>query len=100
MKEEKGTRRMKERRRRAKDKDMKKNILIQLQKLIFPTRKFNPLNAELNPICHFLALLGGATIVVVSRLRVKGKCSFQPTKVIIFMTYLKLRNSVLPSDLT
>ena len=34
------------------------------------TRKFNPLNAELNPICHLLALLGGATIVVVSRLRV------------------------------
>ena len=34
---------------------------------------FNPLNAELNPICHLLALLGGATIVVVSRLRVKGR---------------------------
>ena len=32
---------------------------------------FNPLNAELNHICHSLALLGGATIVVVSRLRVK-----------------------------
>ena len=31
----------------------------------------NPLNAELNPICHLLALLEGATIVVVSRLRVK-----------------------------
>ena len=30
----------------------------------------NPLNAELNPICHLLSLLGGATIVVVSRLRV------------------------------
>jgi hypothetical protein len=30
----------------------------------------NPLHAELNPICHLLALLGGATIVVVSRLRV------------------------------
>jgi hypothetical protein len=30
----------------------------------------NPLNAELNPFCHLLALLGGATIVVVSRLRV------------------------------
>jgi hypothetical protein len=29
---------------------------------------FNPLKAELNPICHLLALLGGATIVVVSRL--------------------------------
>ena len=33
---------------------------------------FNPLNAELNPICHLLALLEGATIVVVSRLRVKA----------------------------
>ena len=32
--------------------------------------ELNPLNAELNPICHLLALLGGATIVVVSRLRV------------------------------
>ena len=31
----------------------------------------NTLKAELNPICHLLALLGGATIVVVSRLRVK-----------------------------
>ena len=33
--------------------------------------RFNPLNAELNPICHLLALLGGTTIVVLSRLRVK-----------------------------
>jgi hypothetical protein len=31
----------------------------------------NPLNAELNPICHLLALLGGAYIVDVSRLKVK-----------------------------
>ena len=31
----------------------------------------NPLNAELNPICHLLALLEGATIVDVSGLRVK-----------------------------
>ena len=31
----------------------------------------NPLNAELNPICHLLALLGGTTIAVLSRLRVK-----------------------------
>ena len=30
-----------------------------------------PLNTELNPICHLLALLGCATIVVVSRLRAK-----------------------------
>jgi len=33
---------------------------------------FNPLNAELNPICYLLALLGGATTVVVSRLSVKA----------------------------
>jgi hypothetical protein len=33
-------------------------------------QQINPLNAELNPICHLLALLGGATIVVVSRLGV------------------------------
>jgi len=33
-------------------------------------RLFNPSNAELNPIYHLLALLGGTTIVVVSRLRV------------------------------
>ena len=32
--------------------------------------RINPLNAELNPICHLLTLPGGATIVVVSRLRV------------------------------
>jgi hypothetical protein len=30
----------------------------------------NPLNAELNPICHFVALLGAHHIVHVSRIRV------------------------------
>ena len=39
---------------------------------VIVTIYFNPLNAELNPICYLLALLGGATIVVVSRLRVNG----------------------------
>ena len=48
---------------------------------------FNPLNDELNPICHLLALLGGATIVVVSRLRVNSgrvqaeTCSQAPIKI-------------------
>jgi hypothetical protein len=32
---------------------------------------FNPLNAELNPICHMLALLGAHPILHVSRIRVK-----------------------------
>jgi len=31
----------------------------------------NPLNAELNPICHFLALLGARRILLVSRVGVK-----------------------------
>jgi hypothetical protein len=41
-----------------------------MSKFIFCFYPVNPLNAELNPIRHLLALLGGATIVVVSRLRV------------------------------
>jgi hypothetical protein len=33
--------------------------------------EFNPLNAELNPICHLPALLGAHHILHVSRIRVK-----------------------------
>ena len=33
-------------------------------------RQINPLNAELNPICHFPALLGAHLIFHVSRVRV------------------------------
>jgi len=32
---------------------------------------FNPLNAELNPICHLLAILGAHHILHVSSIRVK-----------------------------
>jgi len=39
-----------------------KNIIMDL----------NPLNAELNPICHLLALLGAHHILHISRLRVKA----------------------------
>jgi hypothetical protein len=34
-----------------------------------------PLNAELNPICHLLALLGARPILHVSRVRVKHSCA-------------------------
>ena len=37
-------------------------------------QRFNPLNAELNPIYHFLALLGAYPILHVSRVRVKSVC--------------------------
>jgi len=33
----------------------------------------NPLNAQLNPICHLLALLGAYHILHVSRIRVKSQ---------------------------
>ena len=33
---------------------------------------FNPLNAELNPICYLLALLGAYYFLHVSRIRVKS----------------------------
>jgi hypothetical protein len=36
-----------------------------------PPGSFNPLNAELNPICHLLELLGSHRILHVSRMRVK-----------------------------
>ena len=36
------------------------------------TAMFNPLNAELNHICHLLALLGAHHILHISRIRVKG----------------------------
>jgi hypothetical protein len=36
-------------------------------------KHFNPLNAELNPICHLLALLGAHHILHISRIRVKEK---------------------------
>ena len=43
----------------------------------------NPLNAKLNPICHLLALLGGATIVVVSRLRINVNRSSRKVTIIL-----------------
>ena len=39
-------------------------------RVVFPT--FNPLNAELNPICHLLALVGVHHFLHVSRIRVKS----------------------------
>ena len=36
---------------------------------------FNPLNAELNPICYLLALLGAHHFLHVSRIRVNGTLS-------------------------
>ena len=40
-------------------------------KIVTLINNLNPLNAELNPICHLLALLGTHPILHVSRIRVK-----------------------------
>jgi hypothetical protein len=53
---------------------------------------FNPLNAELNPICHLLALLGAHHILHVSRIRVKGL----KYPVFFFFDFNKIWN--LPTD--
>jgi hypothetical protein len=50
-----------------------RNVAIQPDK--FKTNVYivlNPLNAELNPICQLLALLGAHPIFHVSRIRVKS----------------------------
>ena len=44
---------------------------------IIKLQVFNPLNAELNPICHLLALLGAHHILHISRIRVNLLMSLQ-----------------------
>jgi len=46
----------------------------------------NPLNAELNPICHLLALLGAHHILHVSRIEVKV---IESRKILLRFTLLK-----------
>jgi hypothetical protein len=58
----------------------------------------NPLNTELNPICHLLALLGAHHILHVSRVRVKRKLELRkgwtlfysgfPYKLTLLSTYI------------
>jgi hypothetical protein len=47
----------------------------------FTINYFNPLNAELNPICHLLALSGAHHILHVSRIR--DKCVFNQLLVVV-----------------
>jgi len=48
----------------------------------------NPLNAELNPICHLLALLGAHHILHVSRIKVKRLIR---SALFCMFSYLKMR---------
>jgi len=57
-------------------RDMDVHINIEHNdKIIDSSDEFSPLNSELNPICHFLALLGSHHILHVSRIRVKIYCT-------------------------
>ena len=42
--------------------------------IVIQNIRINPLNDELNPTCHLLALLGAHHILQVSRIRVKDTC--------------------------
>jgi hypothetical protein len=65
---------------------MSENVYIQetaddlsvcrFRKVYTPSLGFNPSNAELNPICHLLALLGAHHILHVSRIRVNYHKNF------------------------
>jgi len=44
--------------------------------------EFNPLNAELNPICHLLALLGAHHILHVSRIRINPDVDVTLTSIV------------------
>ena len=48
------------------------NIFLRIDGKYPPNNMFNPLNAELNPICHLLAILGAHHILQVSGGRVKN----------------------------
>ena len=47
----------------------------------------NPLNAELNPICHQLALLGAHHILHVSKIRVKMSCVYCCSCLVCVLSY-------------
>jgi hypothetical protein len=51
---------------------------LRIQNSVAPTQ-INPLNAELNPICHFLALLVVHHVFHFSRIRLKAICAVRYT---------------------
>jgi hypothetical protein len=60
--------------------------------------KFNPLNAKLNPICHFLALLGAHPILHVSRIRVNIAAYMKSWMMVGGLTVLLLKMQVCWDD--
>jgi len=56
--------------------------------VFLPLENFNPLNVELNPICHQLVLLGAQHILHVSGIRVKSTANLMTIRNIVDKTIL------------
>jgi len=52
------------------------DIDLQQKHNLVDCKVFNPLNAELNPICHLLALAGAHHFVDINRIRVNNVLDF------------------------
>jgi hypothetical protein len=57
--------------------------------------EINPLNAKLNPICHFMALLGAHHILHVNRIRVKKAWNYIST--VSLLHSLEMKNFSWPN---
>ena len=55
----------------CREHDREPSDSIKYREVLSLSKRFNPLDAELNPICHLLALLG-VHFLHVSRIRVKS----------------------------
>ena len=66
--------------------------------------RFNPLNAELSPICHLLALFGAHHILQVSRIRVNRLCmtylTYTENKFYVMHTVINSYTRVIPKVMT
>jgi len=67
---------------------------------LFSSFAVNPLNAELNPICYLLALLGAHHFLHVSRIRVKVQVSDQYVTtgliIVLYVFILALKTQSVP----
>jgi hypothetical protein len=63
---------------------------------VFVNSLFKPLNAELNPICHLLALLGAHHILHISRIRVNQTASPHSKQYFFFQfSFLRTANMLM-----
>jgi len=78
-----------------------RNVRVFRYLLLKSSAYFNPLNAELNPICHLLALLGTHPILHVSRIRVnvqKNHTAFyRSTSLLYYVIIVRVKKNMCSS---